>query len=82
MPISKRRLKEIAAIPDSDIDLSDIPELGEAFWKHAKLEMPRPKKAISLRVDQEVLDWFKKSGRGYQSRMNAVLRSYVQSLSK
>jgi uncharacterized protein (DUF4415 family) len=78
MPISKKRLAEIAAIPDSQIDYSDIPELDEDFWKHAKLVMPDKKVPVSLRVDQKVLTWFKKQGKGYQSKINAVLSYYVQ----
>ena len=54
-------------------------ELDEAFWQSARLVMPAPRKeAISLRVDQDILDWFRAEGRGYQSRMNAVLRAYVE----
>ncbi len=77
MTISKKRLKEIAAIPESEIDTSDIPELGKDFWAKAELKLPENKKAISLRVDADVLNWFKNKGKGYQSRMNVVLRSYV-----
>lgn len=77
MSISKKRIKEIEAIRDEDIDFSDIPELGDEFWKNAKLIVPVPKKSISLRVDPDVLTWFKSKGKGYQSRMNAVLRSFM-----
>ena len=77
MRISKRRLKQIEAIRDEDIDYSDIPETDEHFWKNAKLIIPTPKKSISLRVDPDVLTWFKSKGKGYQSRMNAVLRSFM-----
>ena len=61
---------------DKDIDLSDIPELSEEFLKG--MVWVGPKVPISLRVDPEVVVWFKRHGRGYQSRMNAVLRAYVQ----
>ena len=80
MPISKKRLEEIAAIPDSEIDYSDIAELGPEFWENARVVFPQPKKAVTIRIDSDVLDWFKKRGKGYQSRMNAVLRSYMESL--
>lgn len=55
------------------------PSLGAGFWETARLVMPgeSPKKAISLRVDSDVLNWFKARGPGYQSRMNAVLRAYM-----
>ncbi len=78
MSISKKRLKKLASIKDSQIDYSDIPEIKESFWEKAKLVIPEPKKAISLRVDRDVLQWFKSKGKGYQSLMNAVLRSYVE----
>ena len=80
MPISKKRLEEVAAIPDSEIDYSDIAELGPEFWENARVVFPQPKKTVTIRVDGDVLEWFRKGGRGYQSRMNAVLRSYKESL--
>lgn len=82
MSISKKRLEEIAAIPDEEIDTSDIPELDRSFWEKARLVLPEPKKPISLRVDAEVLDWYRSQGRGYQSLMNAVLRSYMEAKKK
>jgi uncharacterized protein (DUF4415 family) len=51
-------------------------------WSDAVLVIPPKKKAISIRVDEDVLDYFKKQGAGYQRRMNAVLRSYVQQKAK
>jgi len=47
-------------------------------WSKAVLVIPPKKKAISIRVDEDVLEYFKKQGAGYQRRMNAVLRSYMQ----
>lgn len=82
--ISKKRLKELAELakmPDEQIDCSDIPETDEEFWKNAKLVMPEPKpkhKPISLKIDPTVYEWFKKQGKGYQTRINAVLKFYVQ----
>jgi uncharacterized protein (DUF4415 family) len=78
MNISKKRLKGLKAIKDSAIDTTDVPELNARFWRSAKLELPRAKKAISIRLDPDVLDWFKSQGKGYQSIMNAVLRSFVE----
>lgn len=77
MSISKRRLRELKAIKDSAIDTSDIPDLGVRFWKSAKVEVPRAKQAISIRLDPDVLAWFRAQGKGYQSIMNAVLKSFV-----
>lgn len=70
--------EELAAIPDDEIDTSDIPELDEKFWKNARVVDPQNKTAISIRVDQDILEWFRSQGRGYQSRMNAVLRAYYE----
>ena len=68
------------AMTDAEIDTSEIPELGEEWFKTAKIILPKKKKAISLRVDPEVLEWFKAAakGRGYQTLMNAVLKAYVE----
>jgi uncharacterized protein (DUF4415 family) len=65
-------------IKDEDVDVSDIPPLDDVFFKNATLRMPEKKKAVSLRLDADVLDWFKDQGKGYQTRINAVLRMYVQ----
>ena len=79
MSISKRRLRELKAIKDKDIDYSDIPELDEDFWKRAELHMPQPKKGVYVRLDTDVLDWLKSKGKGYQTRMNAMLRALMES---
>ena len=79
MSISKKRLKELEAIKDEDIDYSDIPELDESFWQRAKLQMPQPKKGVYVRLDTDVLDWLKLKGKGYQTRMNAMLRAMMES---
>jgi uncharacterized protein (DUF4415 family) len=62
---------------DSDIDLSEMPELGPEFFANAIL-WPGPKKQITLRIDPDVLAFFRKHGRGYQTTINAVLRKYVE----
>lgn len=71
-------LKRIDAMHDEDIDTSDIPALDEEFFKRAAIRMPERKLSITLRVDKEVLEWFKSQGKGYQSRMNAVLKAYMK----
>lgn len=65
--------EEIEASIASDPDWSD-----DWNWSEAVLVIPPKKKAISIRVDEDVLDYFKKGGSGYQRRINAVLRSYMQ----
>lgn len=59
-------------------DDADWAELKNIDWSKAKLVIPAKKKAISIRIDEDVLDYFKSGGEGYQGRMNAVLRSYMQ----
>ena len=68
-----RRTSEAEIARMSPPELSDLPP---DFWAEAVV-VPGPKKAISLRVDQDVLEWFRETGPRYQTRMNAVLRTYV-----
>jgi uncharacterized protein (DUF4415 family) len=72
----RKRLRELAARPDFEIDLSDIPEVTEEQWKNAERgHFYRPvKRQITARVDADVLEWLKSQGKGYQSRINAILR--------
>jgi len=66
--------EEIEAAVQKDPDAVPL----DVDWSKAVLVIPPKKKAISIRVDQDVLDYFKKEGTGYQRRMNAVLRSYMR----
>ena len=70
--------EQIATVKDEDIDFSDIPELDEDFWKLAELVEPDRTDQITIRVKRSVLAYFKASGKGYQTRMNRVLESYVR----
>jgi uncharacterized protein (DUF4415 family) len=88
-PITKKpsrgraKMSLLRRVSDADIARTAPPELAALppdFWDSATLVVPGPKKAISLRVDEDVLAWFRKSGPRYQTRMNAVLRSYVASM--
>lgn len=63
-----------AAIAD---DPDAAPALDAAWFERAEAVMPEPKVAISLRVDRDVIEWFKAQGAGYQTRINAVLRSFM-----
>jgi uncharacterized protein (DUF4415 family) len=74
--------ENLATMPDSDINLADIPELDASFFKNAEIRLPKPKKAVSLRLDDDVFNWFRHQGKGYQTRINAVLRLYVQARSR
>lgn len=77
----KADLKRLAAMPDTEIDTSDIPELTDA--QLAEMKRPehfRPvKQQITARLDADVLAWLKAGGKGYQSRMNAILRQAMLS---
>jgi uncharacterized protein (DUF4415 family) len=70
--------EDIAKAVANDPDAAPI----DIDWSDAVLLMPARKKAISIRVDEDVLDFFKKEGDGYQRRINAVLRSYMQQKAK
>ncbi len=60
-------------------DAPEGPALPKDFWKTAKVVYPEgPKEAVKVRYDADMLEWFKAQGRGYQTRMNAVLRSYYE----
>jgi len=78
-PLTDRQradLRALAARPDSEIDTSDIPEMTDEQWKNAtRGRFYRPlKRQITARVDVDVLNWLKAQGKGYQSRINAILR--------
>ncbi len=62
---------------DKDIKLDDIPELDDDFFKNAQLTLPA-KQAVTMRMDVDVLMWFKQQGKGYQTRINQLLRRYME----
>ena len=68
----------IDSMRDEDIDFSDIPPVDRSLLKKMVIRMPEKKAALSIRLDPSVVTWFRKKGRGYQTRINAVLRSYVE----
>ena len=74
--------KRVDALKDEDIDLSDSPEITPEMFAKAVvrrgLKPVSPKAQITLRVDSEVLAWFKMQGQGYQTRINALLRAYME----
>jgi uncharacterized protein (DUF4415 family) len=76
----RKRLKSIAAMPDAEIDYSDIPRQTAAVqWTRPGALVPAEnKQQVTLRLDADVLTFFKGTGRRYQSRINAALREYVQ----
>ncbi len=74
---SKTDWKRLAEMDDKDIDTRDIAELDEAFFQQAEIRMP-PKQPVTLRLDADVLAWFKSKGTGYQTRINKLLRTYME----
>lgn len=66
------------AVTEAQVVNHEIDEEPHPDWTEEPLELPETKKAISLRVDRDVLDFFQKEGKGYQTRMNAVLRAYMK----
>jgi uncharacterized protein (DUF4415 family) len=70
-------LDRIDKLRDEDIDYSDIPELGDEMFAKPLAPWPPKKETITIRVDSDVLCWFKRQGTGYQTRMNQVLRRYM-----
>ncbi|NGZ98810.1 MAG: 3-oxoacyl-ACP synthase [Nitrospira sp. WS110] len=81
-PTTKKRSRtnwsRIDALKDKEIDTSDIPEQTRAFFKRAVLRLPEPKTTVTIRLDRQVLNWFKSKGPGYQTRINALLRAYME----
>ena len=72
----------IDAMTDEDIDFSDIPETTPEMWAKGVLRKNfkpvQRKSQLTLRLDRDVLDWFKGQGRGYQTQINALLRAYME----
>ena len=67
-----------AAAADPDAGMTP-----DQWWKHARIVMPASagKESVTMRIDRDLLDWFRKQGRGYQTRINAVLRAFVDAQS-
>ena len=74
---SKTNLKKLRAMKDADINLTDVPELGDDFFMNADVVMP-PKESLTMRVDTDVLAWFRQTGKGYQTRINQLMRRYME----
>jgi uncharacterized DUF497 family protein len=75
----KSDLARIDRMKDSEIDGSDIPFLDKTFLKKATVVWPPAKKQLTIRLDGDVLDWLKSHGRGYQTRINRILRVAMES---
>ena len=81
--IVRHSLSEIAALRElgEDPTRPDAPEaesLGAEFWRSARVVVPQGKTSVHLRLDNDVVEWFRARGKGHLTRMNAVLRAYVE----
>ncbi len=75
--------KRVRALTDAQICSAiakdpDAAPTDEAFWKTARVVLPRSKKTVTMRLDADLLEWFR-TRRGYQTRINAILRAYMNS---
>ncbi len=72
-------LDRLDAMTEADVDAAIAREDEGAFdWGEARVGFPQPKQQLTVRFDRDVIEWFKAQGAGYQTRMNAVLRSFVE----
>ena len=82
MPGRKRSiasdLRRVDRTADRAIDYEDSPPLDESFFTRPLADWPPAKQTITIRLDADVLAWFRRRGRGYQTRINRVLRLFVQ----
>lgn len=74
--IDSQSHKEIKKAVDTDRDAAPI--VSPEWMRQARILEPRAKAAVSIRLDEDVIEWFKRRGTGYQTRINAVLRAYVE----
>ena len=75
----KSDLARVDLIKDSEIDYSDIPPLDKAFCTQAPEAWPPAKQQLTNRLDADVRNWLKAHGRGYQTRINRILRAAMES---
>lgn len=75
-------LKRLDKMTEVDIDYSDIPPLDESFFKKEIVTLPQRKDSVTLRIDHDVLEFFKHQGKGYQTLINAVLKIYAHAKQK
>lgn len=74
----KSDLAKIDRMKDADIDYSDIPPLSRSFFTTATEAWPPTKQQVTVRLDADVLTWLKAHGRGYQTRLNRILRAAME----
>jgi uncharacterized protein (DUF4415 family) len=74
---SDTQWKRLESLSDEDINFGEIPELDEAFFREAEWRPP-VKQPVTIRLDADVLEWFRGQGPGYQTRINRLLRRYME----
>ena len=79
---SKTNWERVDNLTDKQVDTSDIGPLDEDFFRHTALSMRAPKKSLTMRLDADILEWFREQGKGYQTRINAILRTYMKAHTK
>jgi uncharacterized protein (DUF4415 family) len=76
--------KQAAAMTEAEIEAAIADDLEEAEmavdWSQASVELPQPKATLNMRIDRDVLEFFRSQGKGYQTKINAILRSYVEQM--
>lgn len=70
-------LKKLSKMPEEKIDYSDIPELDKNFWENVEIEFPKTKKLVSIRLDSDLVFWYKSRFTEYQTAINAILKAYM-----
>jgi uncharacterized protein (DUF4415 family) len=74
--------ERVKKLSNEEIDTSDAPEWDASMFANAKVQLPERKKTIAIRIDNDLIDWYKAQGKGYQTRMVAVLRMYKDAKTK
>ena len=76
-------IEAVKALSEAELEAAiDHQEEGEIDWSTASVELPKPKVAFTMRYDQDVLTWFRSQGPGYQTKINAILKRYIEAQSK
>jgi uncharacterized protein (DUF4415 family) len=74
----KSDLKRIDAMTDENIDYSDIPPLGDEFFTQKTVSFSPSKQQLTIQLDQDILEWLKAQGKGYESQINHILREVME----
>jgi uncharacterized protein (DUF4415 family) len=75
---SKTDWEKLEVLPDEEIDYSDIPPLTETFFKRAQVRRPQSRVTVTMELDSDILEWFKREDKDWEDRVQAALRIYVE----